>query len=117
MSDECVDRGSECPSTAWATARHRRADRESPAATRPLSMDAMQAAGDAIPMLVHGRDERPCASLRSRRPALFQSGGTSQALDTGTMLPQSTATDLVDQDTSRSAGRPVDSYLDGHAVG
>ena len=68
-------------------------------------------------MLVRRRDQRPCASLRSRWPALTRSGTASEALAIGTTLLQNRATDLVDQDTSRSEARQVECHVDGHPVG
>ena len=68
-------------------------------------------------MLVRRREERPGASLRSRRPALQQSGAGSKVLHTWTTPLQNRATDLLDMDTIRHQARQVESYFDGHAVG
>jgi hypothetical protein len=68
-------------------------------------------------MLVRRRDQRPCASLRSSWPAFTRSGTASEALAIGTTLLRNRATDLADQDTSRSEARQVESHFDGHPVG
>jgi hypothetical protein len=68
-------------------------------------------------MLARRPDQRPCASLQSRWPGPTQSGTASEALAIGTTLLRDRATDLVDEDTSRSEARQVESHVDGHPVG
>jgi hypothetical protein len=105
------------PRPAWATASYPRVNRERLAATCPCLWTPGTPRRDAIPMLVRGGDQRPCASLPSRWPALLPSGTASEALAIGTTLLRNRATDLADQDTSRSEARQVESHFDGHPVG
>ena len=86
------------------------------AATRAYGRHARRG-GTLYPCLCVVGRSGPCASLRSRRPALLQSGTGSEALAHGTTPLQNRATDLVDKDTIRSEARQVESYVDGHAVG
>jgi len=68
-------------------------------------------------MLVRRRVERPCASVRSRWPALTQSGTASEALAIGTTLLRTGRPTWVDRDTSASEARQVETHFDGHPVG